>query len=165
METEQQQPARKEGVLRHLFIAFGLALLAYIGFYSCDRHLRVGKGAWEVTFMSTNGAPAILVNQPQLGISNVMVVLEGEADPKRTNVVRFDVVQQPVPFGRIKFEDLTYLPGSVTFDLFGHEVELLPRTLIANKKEISWKSGSIQVLKPNEKVPDAPPKRRKSFFN
>ncbi len=65
METEQQ-PARKEGVLKHLFTAFALALLAYIGFYSCDRHLRVGKGAWEVTFMSTNGFPAQW--DPKLGI-------------------------------------------------------------------------------------------------
>jgi hypothetical protein len=62
-----------------------------------------------------------------------------------------------VIFGRVLYEDLTILPGVVTFDLFGHEIELLPRTLIINKKEIPWKSESVLELWPTNK-PVQPPK-------
>ena len=35
-----------------------------------------------------------------------------------------------------------YLPGTLTFDFFGHQVELLPRVLIIDKEEHPWQSGS-----------------------
>ena len=47
-----------------------------------------------------------------------------------------------VPFGQVLFTDLTYLPGTVSFEVFGHEVELLPRTLIVDRQEVPWKSGA-----------------------
>jgi hypothetical protein len=61
------------------------------------------------------------------------------------------------------YEDLTFLPGVVTFDLFGHEVELLPRALIANKKQVPWKSGVTIDLWPTNKPaePPRPPKARR----
>ena len=48
------------------------------------------------------------------------------------------------------------MPGTVTMDLFGHEVELLPRTLIVNKKEVPWKSNTAIELSPTNKLPVAP---------
>jgi hypothetical protein len=58
-------------------------------------------------------------------------------------VVRFDGPSRRAapPFGSVKFLDTTVLPGTVTLDLFGHEVELLPRTLIVDKREHPWSSG------------------------
>jgi hypothetical protein len=51
----------------------------------------------------------------------------------------------------------------VTFDLFGHEIELLPRALIVNKRSIPWQSGATIDLWPTNKpaVPPHPPKVRK----
>ena len=54
-------------------------------------------------------------------------------DPTKTNI----------PFGEIVFQDLTFLPGTVTLNLFGHEVELLPRVLIIDKEEHAWKTGAV----------------------
>ena len=131
-----------------------MALAIYVGVYSCDQGMRTRKGAWEVEFLaSTNGAPAIRVNQPALGITNIQVVFAGEAMTNAPGKVVFAKPQQPVPVGRVKFEDLTYLPGSVAFDFFGHEVELLPRTLYLNKEEQGWQSATTYTLTPEEKLP------------
>jgi len=47
-------------------------------------------------------------------------------------------VPYEVPFGKCVFMDTTFLPGTVTFELFGHEIELLPRALIIDRQEHSW---------------------------
>ena len=68
-----------------------------------------------------------------------------------------------MPFGRVKFEDLTYLPGTVTFDFFGHEIELIPRTLYINRKPRPWQSNAIISLTPADKpagLPEPNPKYR-----
>jgi hypothetical protein len=156
---------------RHLAIAFGLALVIYAAFFTGDQRLRHRKGPWEVTF-STNsaGAPAITVNQLNLGVSNVQINFQGESlsNAVAETRVTFDKPQQSIPFGKTKFEDLTYLPGSVAFDFFGHEVELLPRTLYLNKKEQPWKNGAVYELTAGEKLPPSasydPRERKKRRF-
>ena len=59
----------------------------------------------------------------------------------------------------------TALPGVITLDLFGHEIELLPRVLIVNKKEVPWQSGLSLVLSPTNKpaIPPKPPTPRKGL--
>jgi hypothetical protein len=155
---------------RHLAIAFGLAIVVYAAFFTCDQGLRKRKGGWEVLF-GTNAAgyAAITVNHAALAVTNVQIVFHGESSTNANAAGRvlFDKPQQPVPFGKVKFEDLTYLPGSVAFDFFGHEVELLPRTLYLNKKEHAWKSGAVFELTPGEKLPPEasfdPRKKKKRF--
>jgi hypothetical protein len=156
---------------RHLAIGFGLALVIYAAFFTCDQRVRQHKGPWEVTFMTNSaGLPAITVNQPNLSITNVQIVFGGETLSNGISGTRvvFDKPQQVIPFGKTKFEDLTYLPGSVAFDFFGHEVELLPRTLYLNKKEYPWKPGAIYELTPAEKLPPSasydPRERKKRRF-
>jgi hypothetical protein len=149
---------------RHLLISFALALTIYVAFFSCDQAVRKRKGPWEVQF-STNagGHPAIVVNQAALQITNVQIVFLNESATNSGRVI-FDRPQQPIPFGRTKFEDLTYLPGSVAFDFFGHEVELLPRTLYLNKKEYPWKPNATYDLTPTQKLPPGAsydPRKRK----
>ena len=41
-----------------------------------------------------------------------------------------------------------FLPGVVTMNLLGHEIELMPRTLVIDKKEIPWTAdkGKIVIL-------------------
>jgi hypothetical protein len=138
---------------RHLLIGFTLALLLYAGFFSCDQVVRRRKGPWQVTFTTNSqGFASIIVNQPFLQITNVRIVFSGE-HATNFGVATFDAPQKPIPFGKTKFEDLTYLPGSVAFDFFGHEVELLPRTLYLNKKEVPWTSGGTHELAPDKKLP------------
>jgi hypothetical protein len=74
--------------------------------------------------------------------------------------VAFDIPEKPVPFGSVKFEDLTYLPGTVTLDLFGHEIELIPRTLFINREERPWQSNVVITLSPSDKR-SLPPRPKK----
>jgi hypothetical protein len=154
---------------KHLLIAFGLALGIYVVFFVGDGWTRTRKGPWEVSF-TTNlaGEASIVVNQRALGIADVRITFEGERITNGPATLRFARPGQTVPFGRTKFEDLTYLPGSVAFDFFGHEVELLPRTLYLNKQEHAWVSGTNHVLSAEEKLPPEmsydPRKKKRSLF-
>jgi hypothetical protein len=146
---------KPDGIFKHVILVFLIALAGYIGLYSCDRHLRLRKGPWQVTFASTGtGEPSITVSQNTLGIEQVRIVIAGEQ--QRTNglpkTVLVDVPRKPVPFGKIIFDDLMYLPGTVVFDLFGHEVELLPRVLVVNGREHAWTSTPELRLMPDEKI-------------
>ena len=143
-----------------LFVAvLGLYLAT---FYGIER-ARLRKGPWEVDFQTNgSGNAMVVVSQPRLGLAAVKIVFHGE-HPTATNLparVSFDRVKLPTPFGRVIYEDLTFLPGVVTFDLFGHEIELLPRTLIANKRQVPWQSGATVDLWPTNKPaePPQPPK-------
>src|SRR5688572_22886814 len=98
---------------RHLLVAFGLALAIYAVFFTCDMALRKRKGPWEVHFhTNTAGHAAMTINQPALRITNVQIVFLNETATNTGRVV-FYRPQQPISFGKTKFEDLTYLPGSV----------------------------------------------------
>ena len=134
---------------KHLLTGFCLALLIYVIFFSCDQHVRRRKGPWQVTF-GTNvaGVAQIDVAQTNLGIHTI-IRLAGETATNSGTII-FDRPEKPVPFGRTKFEDLTYLPGSVALDLFGHEIELLPRTLYLNKKEHAWRKDEVIELQPDQ---------------
>lgn len=142
---------QSDGFLKHLVIAFGLALVGYGLLYGCDRHLRTRRGAWEFTFAaSAQGEPTLTIDQPFLGISKVRIVIKDETYEGATQRIRFDKPGIELPFGKPMFYDTTYLPGSITMDLYGHEVEVLPRTLILNFKEKPWKSGEVISLTPAE---------------
>ena len=139
---------------------FAIVLALYAGCFYGMEFLRHRKGAWEVNFLAdAAGNPSVVVYQPRLNISSVEIIFAGEQAPA-TNVsqrVAFDRPLRPVPFGKVIYEDLTSLPGVVTFDLFGHEIELLPRVLIVNKREVPWKSDSTVELSATNK-PAHPPK-------
>jgi hypothetical protein len=144
--------SKSEGILKHFGMAFGLAVLCYVSFYSCDGHLRSRKGPWELTFKSeANGTPNLVINQPLLGITNVTLRMEGEIAFQKPETVVFTGPGDTAPFGEIIFFDTTYLPGTVTLDFFGHEVEIMGRTLILNFKEHPWQSGEVITLKPESK--------------
>ena len=147
-----------KGNLKHFLYPLLIAVVAYIGFFSCDRHLRERKGPWEVRFQTDSSArPWIIVNQPALRISNVKIAFP-ENRLLVTNLlttVTFDSPLKQSPFGKVIFHDLMYLPGTVTFDLFGHEIELLPRVLIIDHQEHPWRSDATIELHFPERGPSS----------
>ena len=147
---------------KHLLIAFVIALVAYVGFYQLDKWLRLRRGPWLVTFASEQGTPVLKVSEPRLNIADVQIAFPGESVTNTAPVAwTFDDVSKTnLPFGKIIFHDLTYLPGTMTMNLFGHEIELLPRTLVVNRKEVAWENGRTVTLKPEEKLPPDPPKKK-----
>jgi hypothetical protein len=138
---------KSEGTLKHFVVALLLAVGCYALFYPSIEHRRTRKGPWEVTFARTNGnVPLLIIDQPKLAITNVQVMFVDEVvEPGQTNThIMFGEpkpVPFPVPFGTCVFMDTTFLPGTVTFQLFDHEIELLPRVLVTDRQEHPWASN------------------------
>jgi hypothetical protein len=146
VRTKSDNPAR------HFIIAFLIALVIYLIAYQTIQHRRTRKGPWEVSFSAgSNGAPTMVINQAKLGITNVQIIFPGNVVETNggvlPNTLVFDKPQPvpyDVPFGKCIFTDLTFLPGSVTFsNVFGHEIELLPRVLIIDYKAHPWSSETL----------------------
>jgi hypothetical protein len=130
--------------MKHIVYAFLLALVGYIIFYQAIEHRRTRNGPWQVTFTrSAAGEPALVINHAKLAITNVQICFSQASPPPATNTATLLFREpQPVPFdvpyGKCVFMDTTFLPGTVTFQLFGHEIELLPRVLIIDHQEHPW---------------------------
>lgn len=153
---EKRLPDRKrDNPLKHFVLALLLALAVYFLFYNGIEHLRNRKGPWVVTFSSDSaGTAQVVVNQQWLGISNVTLSFPGtSAKPGESSTFRYSQprpVPYEVPFGRCLFMDTTFLPGTLTFQLFGHEIEFLPRVIILDHQEYPWHSGTnISVNSPS----------------
>ena len=190
---------KPEGPAKHFLLAFLLALAGYIACYQVIEHRRTRNGPWQVTFAAgAQGVPAIVINQPKLGITNVQIrfaelpphepALEtdgplstprGERMPKAgeqvarglkarflsgnslpaTNSPVTLVFSQPkpvpyeVPFGNCVFMDTTFLPGTITFQFFGHEIELLPRVLVIDRQEHPWRRDAVVALPRGQPAP------------
>ncbi|HTD87271.1 MAG TPA: hypothetical protein VK850_11905 [Candidatus Binatia bacterium] len=139
-----------------LFVA---VLLTYLAVFNGIEWLRHHKGPWRVAF-ETNSYPLVRVSQSYLNVSAVIEFPDEKASSSGT--VAFDKPKKQLPSGKLIYEDLTFLPGVVTFDLFGHEIELLPRVLIVNKKEIPWDHADhLQVWATNK--PTTPPNPAKGY--
>ena len=146
---------------KSIITAFLIVLVLYLGAFYGLEYVRHRKGPWEVTFRADpQGTPEVLIAQRTLGLRDVRLVFHGENMTNAPGTVAFDRVDRIPPSGRVIYHDLTFLPGVVTFDLFGHEIELLPRALVANKKMIPWQSGQTIDLWPTNKPaqPPRPPK-------
>lgn len=147
---------KPDNPLKHFVLAFLLALLCYAVSYRAIEHRRVRKGPWQVTFTNlVAGVPEIVVNQPALAITNARLIFPGQAFPSSA-VLGTLAFSQPrpvpydVPFGKCIFMDTTFLPGTLTLNLFGHEIELLPRVLMIDHEEHPWRSEAAITLPPAE---------------
>jgi hypothetical protein len=137
------------GIRRHAARAFALALGVYAAGFALDAHLRTRRGPWEATFATEpDGTPRVTVRQPRLGLIDVVFRFPGgvAGGSNLPRTVRFMPPTNAVPFGSAVFEDLTTLPGTVTLELFGHEIEWLPRTLFVDRRAQAWRSGDVVDL-------------------
>ncbi len=139
---------------------FVLALGVYVLLYSTDQNLRSKDGGWQVTYTTNQvGTPMLVVNLSSAGIADRAVIFNGETvsagfRPFTTNYVTPTHLPVAVPFGQWFHGDLTYLPGVVTFNLFGadanatgprHEVELQKRGLVVNRKRHDWNGPPVEL--------------------
>ena len=143
---------KSDNPVKHFVAAFLIALAVYFVAYTFIEHRRNRKGPWQVTFTNGfTGVHSILINQPTLQIRNVEITFGGNS-ATATNGSSTLVFSQPrqvpyeVPFGRCIFMDTTFLPGTLTFQFFGHEIELLPRVLIIDHQEHPWHSETNITL-------------------
>jgi hypothetical protein len=151
---------RSDNPLKHFVLAFLLALIIYVIFYEGIEHRRARNGPWNVTFTNDPGSgPAMVINQPKLSITNVQISFAGErlstavASTNAGTLIFSQPRQVPydVPLGKCIFMDTTFLPGTLTFQCFGHEIELLPRVLMIDHEEHPWRS-SQSITVPRAKI-------------
>jgi hypothetical protein len=158
---------KRDNPAKHFILAFVIALLGYALVYHFIENRRTRKGPWQVAFTnSPAGEPAILIDQPALSISNVQIQFPGRAIGSGQSVITNQFLfNQPkpvpydLPFGKCVFMDTTFQPGTLTFQFFGHEIELLPRVLVLDREEHPWKSGEVITLNGLSRS-NAPPNSR-----
>lgn len=140
---------------KSVVLTFVLAVIFYVVAWSWMSRRQTGKGPWRVDFMTNSaGTPQLVIAQPALGLSNIVIRFEGEtlASSNGTGSVSFSQPRQGTPFGRVVYDDLMFQPGSVALDIFGHVVEMVPRSLVLNGKPVEWRSGSQHFLFETNKV-------------
>ena len=140
---------RSDGIVRHLVLAFIITVIFYIVCFSWIEHRHTFRGPWHIVFASdAAGRPSLLVSEPYLKITQKIEFLAAKVPQTNLNSEEvFADAQTNLPFGRMIFQDPTFLPGTVTMLHFGHEIELLPRVLIIDKMEIPWGSRETVKLK------------------
>ena len=148
-------------------LTFVSAVIFYVLAWSWMNKWHSGKGPWVVDF-STNfaGMPQLIIAQPSLGFSNIIVRFEGETltATNKTGVVFFNRPKISTPFGRVIYDDLMSQPGSVALDCFGHLVEMIPRALILNSVSNAWRNDSVYTLSPTNKLPAEVRKKLKGGY-
>ncbi len=150
---------------KEVIVVFLASLLLYgIGYYWIE-HQRTKNGPWQVTFSSngSNDDPFIMINHDSLGVNNTKIFFRGEttSQPVDSVIISFENQQDEIPFGKVLFQDPTFLPGTAAFDFFGHEVELLPRVLTLNRIEYPWKPDSVHQLSKEDKMTEKEKSTRK----
>jgi hypothetical protein len=142
-------PARHDGLLRHLAVAAVLAVVFYCAGFSWIEHRRVAQGPWEIAFISDGaGRPSLRISQPALRISERLSFPDDRvARANLAELVKFREATTNLPFGEMLLQDPLYLPGTVTLRLFGHRIQVLPRTLVVDQQEHAWKAGEEIVVR------------------
>lgn len=138
-------------MVKKLFWTFIGTLFLYVTIYGGCQAMRVRGGPWNVTYaFGEAGVPELRIEHPRL-LGPVPVVLRFPGEkPSRADLPITVVFSAPItnamPFGAVIFVDTTQLPGTVTLNCFGHIVEMVPRTLFVDLKEVPWTAATNIVL-------------------
>ena len=146
---------KSDGLVRHALIAFAIAVVFYVTGFSWMQHRRTFKGPWLIQFSTdTGGHPAMLISQRTLNISQKLSFTNDTLARTNFSETRdFTEATTNLPFGEMLMQDPLYLPGTLAMRLFGHQVEILPRTLIIDNREIPWGSQAEIDLKAATNTP------------
>jgi hypothetical protein len=148
-------------LLRRSLTILLLALVVYGVCFAFIQHRRTANGPWEVTFSSEGEVALLTVNQPKLGIVDVRLRFPDcpakVSQPQTRRFAQAQPVPFDLPFGRCVFLDPLFLPGTVALETFGHQIQLMPRTLTIDHVERSWRSGEIiNLMAATNTIPKSP---------
>src|SRR5438093_10055650 len=139
---------KSDNPVKHFVVAFLIALAVYLDAYTFIEHRRNRKGPWQVTFTTRSASgPTIMIDQPALHLTNVAISFDGNGVPgtNRSSTLIFDQprpVPYDVPYGKCLFMDTTFLPGTLTLQLFWHEIQLLTLDLMIDHRSYPWQSNT-----------------------
>ena len=92
----------------------------------------------------------MLINHAKLGIEDVSIQLPATTTSSPTNAaIQFlpgTEVPFDVPFGKCVFLDPIFLPGTVTLEIGGHLIEMMPRQLTVDTNHYRWEPGLAVVI-------------------
>jgi hypothetical protein len=142
---------KTEHPIKHFAFAFVIAVVVYAVAYNFIEHRRTKNGPWIVKFTETaEKEPLVIINQRSLGMENVQLVFAGNKFTNSESTILSFKNPKPVPysipFGQCIFMDTTFLPGTLTMNLYGHEIELLPRVLKLDHEERAWRRNERVVF-------------------
>jgi hypothetical protein len=145
----------RDRLSRHLLAGFLLALFLYIAAFWLIESRRTAKAPWTVSFEANPAGQAQLqISQGTSGLGPVEIRFT--VPPTNPPLRRREVVfrdPKPVPFdlpmGRCKFQDLTFLPGTVAINVCGTDIQLLPRMLTVGTNEFEWSATHVVELLPD----------------
>jgi hypothetical protein len=147
---------KSDGILKNMVITLAVTVVLYLVFFYWVEHRRTTQGPWQITFHSSaNGTPSLMISEPALNISRtILFTYEKVALTNFAQTLRFDRTITNLPFGQLIFQDPTFLPGTFTANFFRHEIELLPRVLVIDKKEFPWQTpGDISITETGQIEP------------
>jgi len=140
--------------LKHFFLAFLIATVGYAIVFQLIEGRREDKGPWQVMFTSNaDGDATVVIDQPRLAVKNARITFMDSKYVRAGDPLVYTFAQPTntpfaLPFGDCKLMDLRFLPGTVTFSFYGHEIELLPRALMIDRQEHPWRQDIIINLHP-----------------
>ena len=98
------------------------------------------RSPWNIKFEISDGIPSIYIsnNTPMVPATKIIFSNEKINRDLSENIAFEKHNINKIPFGEITFTDVTLFPGRITLKLFNHEIDILPRALIIDKKEYKW---------------------------
>jgi hypothetical protein len=146
--------------VRNLVAIFIGTLFLYITLYGGCAAARQRGGPWVVIQgKGTDGQPWMRIGHHRiLGTNEITLTFPGETAPARfTNDPYMRIFNTPntngLPYGPALFVDVTFFPGTVALDAFGHLIEMVPRTMYLDGHEIPWVPGTNIVVPTTGKLP------------
>ena len=137
-------------IWKQIVAVFLCALVGYLAVFYWIEHQRRKEGPWVTTFTAVDGLPAIVVNHPKLQLTNITIAfVDALAPTNLPQTVAFEHGRPApfdLPFGKCVFIDALYMPGTAVCEIFGHEIQLMPRVLTIDKVERPWRSGEKILL-------------------
>lgn len=130
----------RDSIWKHVGAALVLAVIFYAAFFYWMGQRRAEKGPWEVTFQTdASGRPSLQITERKLNLSEKVSFSGKTIRPGNLRKkVSFNDPVSDLPFGKMLFQDSTFLPGTVTMEICGHKIELVRRVLRIDTREYPW---------------------------
>ena len=141
---------KPDHIWKQLLAVFICAVVGYMLVFGWIENNRRKNGPWQATFASMDGLPTLTINHSKLQLTNVTIMFVGA--PAWTNLPQTVAFEHgrpapfDLPFGKCVFIDALYLPGTAACEIFGHEIQLMPRVLTIDRVERPWRSGEKILL-------------------
>ena len=142
---------KSDPIWKQVIAVFFAALIGYLAVFYFVEYQRRKDGPWQATFTSVDGLPTIIVNHPKSQLTNISITFVGATTPvtNMPQTVAFEHGRPApfdLPFGECVFIDAIYMPGTAVCEMFGHQIQLMPRVLTIDKIEHPWSSGEKILL-------------------